>query len=128
MSQSTKISDLPDNTSSKILNDLKNEDNDSIISETDEIEEDDNNLNYSLKKTKKSKILTTQNIAVLYDACIIFVLVFVMTNKYSLSVISKIPYLTNYAPHSMIYNIIIALIVSIIYIAIKFLTMYYDKF
>jgi len=125
---STKISDLPDNTSSRVLNDLREDI--SIISESEdqdlEPEQVELQKEYFLKKkkSKKSKIFTEKNLKIIYDSILVFVL---MMNTNNQQILSKIPYLVNYLqnPGSLMYNAIIATITAILYIIIKVLLEYY---
>lgn len=128
---STKISDLPDNTSSRILNDLKNDEEISIISESEDQDQEPEQQveqfdTLKKKKTKKSKILSEKNLKIIYDSVIVFVLTFITNTEQSHLLLSKIPYLASYlSDNGFISNIIIAIIVALMYIIIKVSLDYY---
>ena len=126
---STKITDLPDNTSSHILNDLKEDI--SIISDDEDQDQEIEQVQekeYILKKkkSKKSKILSEKNLKIIYDSIIVFIIVLIASNQ---QLLYKIPYLTNYIQNSgsIMYNIIIASITMLVYIIVKVLLDYFNK-
>lgn len=113
MVSSTKIVDLPDNTSEQILNDLNIDDDTlSLISEPTIV-------NKTVNK------FSSKTMEIYKEAAIVFALVFVLSNKSVISFLYKLPYINTFAPHSLYFNALIALIVSIIYIAIKHLIKFY---
>jgi hypothetical protein len=131
---STKISDLPDNTSSRVLNDLR--DDISIISDDEDEDQDPEpeqeevkvrkDFFLKKKKSKKTKFLSEDNLKIIYDGIIVLILVLLVSNQ---QLMSKIPYLTNYIQNSgsMTHNIIIAVITAVLYIIVKMVMQYYKK-
>lgn len=110
---STKIIDLPDNkdTSSNILNDLN--DDVSVISENETVIP--TNITPVSSFIDYDELLNS-----LKDASLVFILVFILTNSSIISLLSKLPYISSFEPHSMIYNGIISLVISIVYLVIKY--------
>lgn len=110
---STKIEDLPDNDnnieSNQILHEL-NEDNQSEISEIQVSKK------VIVQKSKYDKI-----IAIVKDSFIVFFIVFALSNSYVISSFSQLPYIKTLEPHSIIYNLIIALLVAVLYFIVKYL-------
>lgn len=109
---STKIEDLPDNdqTSNQILRELKDDDIESEISDIQESKK------VVIKKSNYDRI-----ISLLKDSLIVFSIVFTLSNTYVINAFSQLPYIKTLEPHSIIYNIIIALVVSILYFIVKYL-------
>lgn len=108
---STKIEDLPDNdqVSNQILTEL-NDDNQSDISEIQV------NKKVIVQKSQYDKIFL-----ILKDSFIVFGIVFALSNSYLISSFSQLPYINTLEPHSIIYNLIIALVVALLYFIVKYL-------
>lgn len=117
---STKIEDLPDNkdTSSKIIQEL-NDDNISELSQED-IQPSAAPSNNVLVSSSSSSCDWDTIFLHAKDASIVFALVFIMSNPYVISSLSTLPYIKSLEPHSMIFNIIISLIVSVLFFIIKY--------
>lgn len=115
---STKIADLPDNkeTSSNILNDLN--DDVSVISENEPVVSISEST--PLPPSSSSFIDYDELINSLKDASLVFILVFILTNSSIISLLAKLPYISSLEPHSIIYNGIISLVISIVYLVIKY--------
>lgn len=113
---STKIEDLPDNDNEIVSN--------KILKELNEDEEEDKNSEISeIQVSKKVVIHNSQSNKVfdkVKDSIIVFSIVFALTNTYVLSAIGHVPYIKTLEPHSIIYNIIIALIISILHFIVKY--------
>lgn len=114
---STKIEDLPDNNktaSDKILQEL--DDNESYHSEDEEQQLRIQQQPVNIESGFKWDDLLEPGI----DAIIVFALVFILSNSYTLSILSNIPYIKNLEPHSIIFNVIISAIVSLLFLVIKY--------
>lgn len=128
MSQaSTKIEDLPDNnkeTSSQILQEL----NDDISQTSDEEYTTPKETKKLLKNNKGFSYINWEHVLKYgKDALIVFVIIFIISNNNIISVISNLPYIKSYEPHSIIYNIIISLIVSLLYFITKYSSYIYSN-
>lgn len=110
---STKIEDLPDNdneVSNQILQELNDDDNESEISE----------IQVS-KKVHVNQSNYNTIIAIVKDSLIVFSIVFALSNSYILTAFGQLPYIKTLEPHSIIYNLIIALIAAILHFIVKYL-------
>lgn len=105
---STQIADLPDNqdVSSQILQQLNDDSSD--------IEEIIENVKPVKIESKKYPIYDY-----IQDAVIVFVAVFILSQPYVFGLMSKIPYLQTLQAHSVLYNIVIALIIAVLFVIIK---------
>lgn len=120
MSQaSTKIEDLPDNNkepSSEILQQL----NDDISQTSDEEYPTPKEIKKPLKNKGISYLNWDYILTYGKDALIVFVILFVISNNNVISLLSNLPYIKSYEPHSMIYNVIISLVVALLYFITKY--------
>ncbi len=108
---STKIEDLPDNEmSNQILEELKEDDIESEISDKQVSKK------VIIKKSNYDKIMS-----LLKDSIIVFSIVFGLSNTYFISTFSQLPYIKTLQPHSLIYNLIIALVAAISHFIVKYL-------
>lgn len=134
---STKLEDLPvknkKKVSSKLLEKLEkisdsdgdDDDDDLIVNQkvVDSTDDDDDgevdipessnvdNTFYNLKNHIESY---------LQDSLIVFVLVFLLSNKaISSPILQKIPFINSQEPHSFVFNLLVSLLISILFIIIK---------
>lgn len=118
MSQSsTKIEDLPDNKASNVLNKL----NEEIHSDN---EEQDLDLleDHEVQTQEQTQELNYDNILeYAKDSFIVFLLIFIFSNNSVSALLSKLPYIGSYDPHSIMYNTIISLIISLVFFTTKIL-------
>lgn len=110
---STKIEDLPDNDQDEMSNQILQELNDDNESEISEIQVSKKVIP---KKSNYSKI-----IALVKDSLIVFSIVFALSNSYIITAFSQLPYIKTLEPHSMIYNLIIALLAAVLHFIVKYL-------
>lgn len=123
---STKIEDLPDNkeTSSSILQQL----NDDISqSSEDDYQQDQQIQQQEIKSQSNTSSYLVWDELLKYskDAIVVFALVFALSNSNVISVLSNLPYINAYPPHSLVYNIIVSLVIAILYIVIKYSSFIY---
>jgi hypothetical protein len=110
---STKIEDLPDNNdqvSNQILQELNEDDDESEISE--------------IQVTKKAVVHNSKYdkiVELVKDSLLVFSLVFALSNTYIITAFNKLPYINTLEPHSIIYNLIIALIAAVVHFIVKYL-------
>lgn len=106
---STAIADLPDNqdVSAEILDQLNDNDNESYIEEIQNV------------KPVKIEPKTYPSYDYIQDAVIVFVSVFILSQPAVFGLIAKIPYLQTLEAHSVLYNIVIALIIAVLFVVIK---------
>ena len=106
---STRIADLPDNQdiSGQILDQLNDD-----ASDIEEIIE-------NVKPVKVESKKTYPIYEYIKDAVIVFVAVFILSQPYVFGLLSKIPYLQSLEAHSVLYNIVIAFIIAILFVIIK---------
>lgn len=133
MSQySSKISELKDNVSSNILNELNQDDNYSIMSE-DQAQSEDNevtNIKPATKKLKKYKLsfINTFINKNLQDALVIFIIVLISNNKYTKNMLSMSSYIATLFETNINYSLFVALLVMVLYLIYKLITnIYTDK-
>ena len=108
---STKIEDLPDNEmSNQILEELKEDDVESEISDKQVSKK------VIIKKSNYDKIMS-----LLKDSIIVFSIVFGLSNTYFIAAFSQLPYIKTLEPHSIIYNLIIALVAAVAHFIVKYL-------
>jgi hypothetical protein len=116
---STRIEDLPDNVdqdiSSKILKEL-NEDNESISSEIIVKPSNKSNIDSDDYISKILECLKSQK-----ETLIVFVVVFILSNKTFIELISKVKYISSMPAHGLGYNAIISIVASIIFFVLKFI-------
>ena len=114
---STKIEDLPDNDqeTSDLIQEL-----DTIISD----EESDTDVEPQGILSNNNNI--SQNVSkdiytYIQDSVIIFILVILGNNTFMTDILEKIPYLNNYTSNSLVLNAVIALIISISFVIVKYI-------
>ncbi len=115
---STRIEDLPDNVehhdvSTKILKEL-NEDTESVSSE----------IIVKPVKTSEEPDYATKILQALKshkDVLIVFVTVFILSNRTFIDLISKIKYVSGLPTHGLSFNAIISAVASIIFFVLKFI-------
>lgn len=108
----TDLNDLPDSSlTDKVVSELGD-----LSNVNDEIESIIEDKPVIKKKVQFSKELDIKETSI--DAILVAIIVFIFTNKSIISSIMSVPLLSTYKK-SMVFNIILALIISITYFAFK---------
>lgn len=109
---STKIKDLPDNDKST-----------EILDQLNDINEDTREPQEFTEEHPSSYFLN--RIDYVIDAVSVFVVVFVMSNTFMISLVSKLPYISGLPPHSTTYNLIVSSIITVLVLALKYVISLY---
>lgn len=128
--ESTKIKDLPDNkeeeVSSKLIKEFnkkqEEEDVESLESE-DEADEQEQTEDKPLKKSNqnvKSSSFCNNITNILKDAVLVFVIFFIISNPVIVKNMSSLPYISNFEPHSVMFNFVLSLVMAVLFAIFKY--------
>lgn len=115
---STKIEDLPDNVqeTTEIVQQLDN-----IISDVESDNGTEGELITETVEEPKDLEKPSKLLEYIQDSLVVFVLILLGTNSYSVDIFSKLPFLRNYSTSSHLFSALVALVIAISFFVVKYI-------